>query len=76
MIELASFTFSDSERTLNNLHRSLVSMYKILSRQSMMQLPKVMLSTLGDLYRIMVGFLPGSAGLNLLVSYIKLLDLV
>ncbi len=49
MIEQATSTLSESQRTMKNLQTTLDSMNKILASQSMQQLPTDMQSTLREL---------------------------
>lgn len=56
MIEQATSTLSESQRTMKNLQTTLDSMNKILASQSMQQLPTDMQSTLRELNRSMQGF--------------------
>lgn len=56
MIEQATSTLSESQRTMKNLQTTLDSMNKILASQSMQQLPMDMQSTLRELNRSMQGF--------------------
>lgn len=58
MIEQATSTLSESQRTMKNLQTTLDSMNKILASQSMQQLPMDMQSTLRELNRSMQGFQP------------------
>ena len=53
MIEQATSTLSESQRTMKNLQTTLDSMNKILASQSMQQLPTDMQSTLRELNRSM-----------------------
>ncbi len=53
IIEQATSTLSESQRTMKNLQTTLDSMNKILASQSMRQLPTDMQSTLRELNRSM-----------------------
>ncbi len=53
MIEQATSTLYESQRTMKNLQTTLDSMNKILASQSMQQLPTDMQSTLRELNRSM-----------------------
>ena len=76
MIEQATSTLSESQRTMKNLQTTLDSMNKILASQSMQQLPTDMQSTLRELNRSMQGFQPGSAAYNKMVADMQRLDQV
>ncbi|VEB61184.1 paraquat-inducible protein B [Salmonella enterica subsp. enterica] len=64
MIEQATNTLSESQRTMRRLQTTLDNMNKITSSQSMQQLPADMQTTLRELNRSMQGFQPGSAAYN------------
>lgn len=76
MIEQATSTLSESQRTMKNLQTTLDSMNKILASQSMQQLPTDMQSTLRELNRSMQGFQHGSAAYNKMVADMQRLDQV
>ncbi len=56
MIEQATNTLSESQRTMRRLQTTLDNMNKITSSQSMQQLPADMQTTLRELNRSMQGF--------------------
>lgn len=76
MIEQATNTLSESQRTMRNLQTTLDSLNKITSSQSMQQLPQNMQQTLVELNRSMKGFQPGSAAYNKMVGDMQRLDQV
>ena len=59
MIEQATSTLYESQRTMKTCKTTLDSMNKIPAKKSMQQLPTDMQSTLRELNRSMVGFQPG-----------------
>ncbi|MGC6542634.1 intermembrane transport protein PqiB, partial [Escherichia coli] len=58
MIEQATNTLSESQRTMKHLQTTLDNMNKITSSQSMQDLPADMQNTLRELNRSMQGFQP------------------
>ena len=76
MIEQATNTLSESQRTMKHLQTMLDNMNKITSSQSMQQLPADMQNTLRELNRSMQGFQPGSAAYNKMVADMQRLDQV
>ena len=76
MIEQATNTLSESQRTMKHLQTTLDNMNKITSSQSMQDLPSDMQNTLRELNRSMQGFQPGSAAYNKMVADMQRLDQV
>lgn len=76
MIQQATNTLSESQRTMKHLQTTLDNMNKITSSQSMQQLPADMQNTLRELNRSMQGFQPGSAAYNKMVADMQRLDQV
>ena len=76
MIEQATNTLSESQRTMKYLQTTLDNMNKITSSQSMQDLPADMQNTLRELNRSMQGFQPGSAAYNKMVADMQRLDQV
>lgn len=76
MIQQATNTLSESQRTMKYLQTTLDNMNKITSSQSMQQLPADMQNTLRELNRSMQGFQPGSAAYNKMVADMQRLDQV
>ncbi|EGT0660637.1 TPA: intermembrane transport protein PqiB [Citrobacter werkmanii] len=76
MIEQATNTLSESQRTMKHLQTTLDNMNKITSSQSMQDLPADMQTTLRELNRSMQGFQPGSAAYNKMVADMQRLDQV
>lgn len=76
MIEQATNTLSESQRTMRRLQTTLDNVNKITSSQSMQQLPADMQTTLRELNRSMQGFQPGSAAYNKMVADMQRLDQV
>ncbi|MBJ8707604.1 intermembrane transport protein PqiB [Citrobacter freundii] len=76
MIEQATNTLSESQRTMKHLQTTLDNMNKITSSQSMQDLPADMQNTLRELNRSMQGFQPGSAAYNKMVADMQRLDQV
>ncbi len=76
MIEQATNTLSESQRTMRRLQTTLDNMNKITSSQSMQQLPADMQTTLRELNRSMQGFQHGSAAYNKMVADMQRLDQV
>ncbi|SUG15850.1 paraquat-inducible protein B [Salmonella enterica subsp. arizonae] len=76
MIEQATNTLTESQRTMKHLQTTLDNMDKITSSQSMQQLPADMQTTLRELNRSMQGFQPGSAAYNKMVADMQRLDQV
>lgn len=76
MIEQATNTLTESQRTMRQLQTTLDSLNKITASQSMQQLPEDMQKTLRELNRSMQGFQPGSAAYNKMVADMQRLDQV
>lgn len=76
MIEQATNTLSESQRTMKHLQTTLDNMNKITSSQSMQDLLADMQNTLRELNRSMQGFQPGSAAYNKMVADMQRLDQV
>ncbi|MDV0511787.1 intermembrane transport protein PqiB [Citrobacter portucalensis] len=76
MIEQATNTLSESQRTMKHLQTTLDNMNKITSSQSMQDLPADMQNTLRELNRSIQGFQPGSAAYNKMVADMQRLDQV
>ncbi len=76
MIEQATNTLSESQRTMKHLQTTLDNINKITASQSMQQLPQDMQKTLRELNRSMQGFQPGSAAYNKMVADMQRLDQV
>ncbi|EFE08535.1 hypothetical protein CIT292_07857 [Citrobacter youngae ATCC 29220] len=76
MIEQATNTLSESQRTMKHLQTTLDNMNKITSSKSMQDLPADMQTTLRELNRSMQGFQPGSAAYNKMVADMQRLDQV
>jgi Paraquat-inducible protein B len=76
MIEQATNTLSESQRTMRELQTTLDNLNKITASQSMQQLPGDMQKTLRELNRSMQGFQPGSAAYNKMVGDMQRLDQV
>ncbi len=76
MIEQATNTLSESQRTMKHLQTTLDNMNKITSSQWMQDLPADMQNTLRELNRSMQGFQPGSAAYNKMVADMQRLDQV
>ncbi len=76
MIQQATTTLSESQRTLKRLQTTLDNLNKLTASQSMQQLPADMQSTLRELNRSMQGFQPGSAAYNKMVADMQRLDQV
>ncbi|QRG77668.1 intermembrane transport protein PqiB [Citrobacter sp. R56] len=76
MIEQATNTLTESQRTMKHLQTTLDNMNKITSSESMQQLPADMQTTLRELNRSMQGFQPGSAAYNKMVADMQRLDQV
>lgn len=76
MVEQATNTLSESQRTMKHLQTTLDNMNKITSSQSMQDLPADMQNTLRELNRSMQGFQPGSAAYNKMVADMQRLDQV
>lgn len=76
MIQQATNTLSESQRTMKHLQTTLDNMNKLTSSQSMQQLPADMQNTLRELNRSMQGFQPGSAAYNKMVADMQRLDQV
>lgn len=76
LLEQATSTLAQSEKTMQHVQATLDSLNKITSSQSMQQLPGDMQSTLRELNRSMQGFQPGSAAYNKMVADMQRLDQV
>ncbi|WNN49829.1 intermembrane transport protein PqiB [Siccibacter colletis] len=76
MIEQATNSLSESQRTMRHLQQTLDNLNKITASQSAQQLPQDMQSTLRELNRSMQGFQPGSAAYNKMVADMQRLDQV
>ncbi|MGX9740974.1 intermembrane transport protein PqiB [Pseudocitrobacter corydidari] len=76
MIEQATNTLTESQRTMRQLQTTLDNLNKITASQSMQQLPEDMQKTLRELNRSMQGFQPGSAAYNKMVADMQRLDQV
>lgn len=76
MIEQATSSLSESQRTMRHLQQTLDNLNKITASQSAQQLPQDMQSTLRELNRSMQGFQPGSAAYNKMVADMQRLDQV
>lgn len=76
MLEQATGTLAESQRTMRHLQTTLDNLNKITASQSMQQLPEDMQKTLRELNRSMQGFQPGSAAYNKMVADMQRLDQV
>ncbi|EJF29423.1 intermembrane transport protein PqiB [Enterobacter sp. Ap-916] len=76
MLEQATNTLAESQKTMRHLQQTLDNLNKITSSQSMQQLPEDMQKTLRELNRSMQGFQPGSAAYNKMVADMQRLDQV
>ena len=76
LLEQATSTLAQSEKTMQHVQTTLDSLNKITSSQSMQQLPADMQTTLRELNRSMQGFQPGSAAYNKMVADMQRLDQV
>lgn len=76
MLEQATGTLAESQRTMRHLQTTLDNINKITASQSMQQLPDDMQKTLRELNRSMQGFQPGSAAYNKMVADMQRLDQV
>lgn len=76
MLEQATGTLAESQRTMRHLQTTLDNLNKITASQSMQQLPDDMQKTLRELNRSMQGFQPGSAAYNKMVADMQRLDQV
>ena len=76
MLEQATNTLSESQRTMRRLQTTLDNLNKLTASQSMQQLPQDMQQTLRELNRSMQGFQPGSAAYNKMVADMQRLDQV
>jgi len=76
MLEQATGTLAESQRTMRHLQTTLDNLNKITASQSMQQLPDDMQKTLRELNRSMHGFQPGSAVYNKMVADMQRLDQV
>ncbi|KNC94100.1 intermembrane transport protein PqiB [Trabulsiella odontotermitis] len=76
MLEQATNTLSESQRTMRHLQATLDNLNKLTASQSMQQLPQDMQQTLRELNRSMQGFQPGSAAYNKMVADMQRLDQV
>lgn len=76
MIEQATNTLSESQRTMRRLQSTLDNLNKLTASESTQQLPADMQRTLRELNRSMQGFQPGSAAYNKMVADMQRLDQV
>lgn len=76
MLEQATSTLGESQKTMRHLQQTLDNLNKITASQSMQQLPEDMQKTLRELNRSMQGFQPGSAAYNKMVADMQRLDQV
>lgn len=76
MINQATNTLSESQRTMRELQKTLDNLNKITGSASMQKLPEDMQQTLFELNRSMKGFQPGSAAYNKMVADMQRLDQV
>ena len=76
MLEQATGTLAESQRTMRHLQTTLDNLNKITASKSMQQLPDDMQKTLRELNRSMQGFQPGSAAYNQMVADMQRLDQV
>ncbi|ARJ40532.1 paraquat-inducible protein B [Pantoea alhagi] len=76
MINQATGTLKESQRTLRELQKTLDNVNKITASPSMQQLPQDMQQTLRELNRSMKGLQPGSPAYNKLVGDMQRLDQV
>ena len=76
MINQATGTLKESQRTLRELQKTLDNVNKITASPSMQQLPQDMQQTLRELNRSMKGLQPGSPVYNKLVGDMQRLDQV
>ncbi|WP_395489260.1 intermembrane transport protein PqiB [Cedecea davisae] len=76
MLEQATNTLGESQRTMRHLQQTLDNLNKITASQSMQQLPEDMQKTLRELNRSMQGFQPGSAAYNKMVADMQRFDQV
>ncbi|EOI3546513.1 intermembrane transport protein PqiB [Cronobacter dublinensis] len=76
MIEQATNTLSESQRTMRRLQTTLDNLNQLTSSQSAQELPADMQKTLRELNRSMQGFQPGSAAYNKMVADMQRLDQV
>ncbi len=76
MINQATGTLKESQRTLRELQKTLDNVNKITASPSMQQLPQDMQQTLRELNRSMKGLQPGSPAYNQLVGDMQRLDQV
>ncbi len=76
MIEQATNTLNESQRTMQRLQQTLTNLNQLTASKSMQQLPTDMQTTLRELNRSMQGFQPGSAAYNKMVADMQRLDQV
>ncbi|GLR09815.1 paraquat-inducible protein B [Mixta theicola] len=76
MINQATGTLKESQRTLRELQKTLDNVNKITANPSMQQLPQDMQQTLRELNRSMKGLQPGSPAYSKLVGDMQRLDQV
>ncbi|MGV3344866.1 intermembrane transport protein PqiB [Enterobacteriaceae bacterium LUAb1] len=74
LINQATATLSDSQRTLRELQKTLNSVNQMMASPAMKALPQDMQQTLRELNRSMKGFQPGSPAYNKLVGDMQHLD--
>ncbi|WP_035888300.1 intermembrane transport protein PqiB [Franconibacter pulveris] len=76
MIQQATNTLSESQRTMRRLQTTLDNLNKLTASESTQNLPADMQRTLRELNRSMQGFQPGSAAYNKMVADMQRLDQV
>ncbi|WP_024553986.1 intermembrane transport protein PqiB [Franconibacter helveticus 513] len=76
MIEQATNTLNESQRTMRRLQATLDNLNKLTASESTQQLPADFQRTLRELNRSMQGFQPGSAAYNKMVADMQRLDQV
>lgn len=74
IINQATSTLAESQRTLRELQKSLININKFTSSQSMQALPQDLQQTLRELNRSMKGFQPGSPAYSKMVADMQRLD--
>ncbi|RWR01995.1 paraquat-inducible protein B [[Pantoea] beijingensis] len=76
MIDQATNTLAESQRTMRELQKTLNNLNQLTSSQSMKDLPQDMQKTLRELNRSMKGFQPGSPAYSKMVGDMQRLDQV
>ncbi|KOC87446.1 intermembrane transport protein PqiB [Winslowiella iniecta] len=76
MVDQATNTLAESQRTLRELQKTLDNINQITSSQSMKDLPQDMQQTLRELNRSMKGFQPGSPAYSKMIGDMQRLDQV